>query len=145
MTDTYIDNGSRPAYTGIGNQFPPNLDNRNQPASEPDFISQIGVNMINAFLQTMMGMQHIRGDNASDIAQQAYIMAMNQANNTHTQRYTFLQWAEEYMDVYETGCTEETKRKLYVYVRKHLIPFFGHMDITKITQTDVQRFANSKS
>lgn len=98
-----------------------------------------------AFIQTMMGVQHLRGNSANEIAQQAYTMAFNQITNSGQPRLTFAQWAEEYMDVYETGCSEETKRKLYLYVRKHLIPFFGQMDIKQITQTDVQRFVNRKA
>lgn len=145
MTDTYIDNGSQPAYTVGGNQFPPNLDNRSEENAVSDVFNQIGVNMMQAFIQTMMGTQHLRGENANDIAQKAYVMAINQSGGQNQARFTFAQWAEEYMEVYETGCTDETRRKLYLYVRKHLIPFFGQMDITRITQTDVQRFANRKA
>ena len=145
MTDTYIDNDSRAAYTVDGNRFPPNLDNRNGADAGSDVFSQIGVSMMNAFIQTMLGTQHLCGNNASEIAQKAYAMAFNQTKGPVQQSLSFSQWAEEYMEVYETGCTDETRRKLYLYVRKHLIPFFGDMDITKITQTDVQRFANYKA
>lgn len=145
MSDTYIDKNSRTSYTEDGDRLPPYLDNRNEASAVSDMFSQIGVNMMQAFIQTMMGIQHLRGDSANDIAQKAYIMAINQANAQSQPGLTFSQWAEEYMEVYETGCTDETRRKLYLYIRKHLIPFFGQMDITKITQTDVQRFANRKA
>lgn len=140
-----IDNSSRAIYTEPGVISPANLDNRNGADVDSDVIRQIGANMINAFIQTMLGTQHLSGNNASEIAQKAYAMAVNQTRVPAQQVITFAQWAEEYMDVYETGCTAETRRKLYLYVRKHLIPFFGHMDITQITQTDVQRFANYKA
>ena len=144
MSNTYIDKNSRTSYTEDGDRLPPYLDNRNEASAVSDIFSQIGVNMINAYIQTMLGTQHLRGNNASEIAQNAYAMALGQMVNQQP-RLTFAQWAEEYMEVYETGCTEETRRKLYLYVRKHLIPFFGQMDIAQITQTDVQRFANRKS
>ena len=68
MTDTYIDNDSRAAYTVDGNRFPPNLDNRSEENAVSDVFNQIGVNMMQAFIQTMMGTQHLRGENANDIA-----------------------------------------------------------------------------
>lgn len=148
MTETYIDSNRLPLYTGTEVQqmfaTSQNLDNRSKRNDGTDVLSQIGANMIQAFIQTMMGSQHLRGDSANDIAQKAYMMAYNQCINDRKQSMTFAQWAEEYMDVYETGCSEETKRKMYVYIRKHLIPFFGQMDIAQITQTDVQRFSNRK-
>lgn len=147
MENSSIDTVRLPLYTDSdGGEPPAYLDNRNGAnAISPDLVSQMGVNMLNAFIQTMLGSQHLRGGNASEIAQQAYAMAFNQMQNAGPKPLTFEQWAEEYMDVYETGCSEETKRKLYIYVRKHLIPYFGKMYITQITQTDVQRFANLKS
>lgn len=140
-----IDNSSRAIYTEPGVISPENLDNRNGADVDSDVLRQIGANMMQAFIQTMLGTQHLRGDNASEIAQKAYIMAISQTNGQSQTRLTFAQWAEEYMEVYETGCTDETRRKLYLYIRKHLIPFFGQMEIDKITQTDVQRFANRKA
>ena len=148
MTES-IDIDRLPMYTGNEVQqmsaSSPYLDNRSARNDGDDVISRIGANMIQAFIQTMMGSQHLRGNSANDIAQQAYMLAYNQMANSLQPSITFAQWAEEYMDVYETGCTAETKRKMYIYIRKHLIPFFGQMDLTSITQTDVQRFANRKS
>lgn len=146
MTDTYIDNDSRAAYTVDGNRFPPNLDNRNVANAESaDIFSQIGVNFMHAFISTMLGTQHLSGNSASEIAQQAYTMAFNQAKQPQTAKLTFEQWADEYMTVYETGSSEETKRKMLIYLHKHLYPFFGEKLLSEITQPDVQRFANSKS
>lgn len=123
-----------------------NLDNRNEAGVSPtDIFRQMGESMYNAFINTLVGGQHLRGTNASEIAQKAYLMGMSQSQPQLRRAPTFAQWADEYMEVYETGCTDETKRKLWVYLNKHLIPAFGPTPIDQITQTDVQRFANRKA
>jgi len=71
--------------------------------------------------------------------------AINKGTYRDLPKMTFQAYAEEWLrDYCETAVRPSTRSEYTNWIRKHLIPFFGHMQLSDITPGDVQDYITEK-